>query len=364
MKTKNQIICAMTALSAIFATDLECQEVLPKQNNLSAEQILTLNHKKHDKPFVLIIGDNKGTETTDLMIPYGILKSSNLFDVKIAAPKSTAITMMPSFKIIPDISFEQFETEHPEGADIVIIPAIHNKDSKIMSDFVLRQSRKGAFSVSICEGAWVLAQTNIPNNSFATTHWYAKPKISAKYKQIIWNDNIRYVGGKNYVTTSGVSASMPISLALVEVFGGTELTKSIADKYSVADWSDRHDTSQFKFDKSFYGPIIENALSFWTHETIYSELDDGFDEIPLAINADAWSRTYKSKFYLHCKNDILKTKNGMQIVCDNKKNGVKVEIDNNYNQSPFDNVLDKIKARYNTPTSDLVRIQLEYNKSK
>lgn len=364
MKIKNNIFYTITALLLISSSDSISQETMHKLNDLSPMQIEALKNKKHEKPIVLIIGDNVGTETTDMILPFGILKSSNLFDVKIAAPKNLVINMMPSLKILPDISFEQFDKQYPEGADIVIIPAIHNKNSKTMSDFVLAQSKKGAFSVSICEGAWVLANSSVIGKGEATSHWFALPNIAKKHKKNHWRSNIRYVGGNNYITTSGVSASMPISLALVENFGTYEQAKTIAAKYGVSDWSSQHDASQFKFNSSFYGPIVTNSLSFWSHEKIYSDLEDGVDEIKLAINADAWSRTYKSKFYPHCKNDILKTKNGLRIVCENQNNGVKVDIDNNSTQSPFDNVLGKINARYNNPTSELVRIQLEYDKTK
>lgn len=335
------------------------QEIIAK-HKLTETQVKSLKTLKHSRPLIIIVADNAGTETTDLMIPYGILKSSGLFDVKIAAPSNSKISLMPALNITPDASFEDFENEHPEGADIVIIPAIHNKNSKLISEFVARQSLKGSFSISICEGAWVLAKTNIPNNNLATTHWFAMRKIANSYKNINWISNVRYIGGDNYITTSGISASLPISIALIEVFGGTNKAMMIANNYGLSDWSNNHKSSDFKFEKTFYGPIVRNTLAFWSFENLYIDLENGFDELILAINADAWSRTYKSKFFVHCTDGSVISKNKLNLICDKNIKGKPISLAKKSDGTPFEAVLIDIENRYGAETSFIVKSQLEY----
>ena len=47
------------------------------------------------KPLVVILADASGTETTDLIAPYGILAESGAVDVKIVAPTAQRIQLMP-----------------------------------------------------------------------------------------------------------------------------------------------------------------------------------------------------------------------------------------------------------------------------
>lgn len=46
---------------------------------------------------------------------------------------------------------------------------------------------------------------------------------------------------------------------------------------------------------SFALTAIGNTLAFWNREQLGMEITPGIDEVSLALGADAWSRTYRSR---------------------------------------------------------------------
>lgn len=113
------------------------------------------------RPLVAIVAENGGTETTDLIVPYGVLKGADVADVAIVSPHAGPVNLMPALKIQPDTTIHAFDVAHPEGADIIIVPAMHDSRNEAVIGWVRDQSGKGAVVVSICEGAWIAARAGI-----------------------------------------------------------------------------------------------------------------------------------------------------------------------------------------------------------
>nr|QQZ51993.1 DJ-1/PfpI family protein [Phenylobacterium glaciei] len=83
-----------------------------------------------------------------------------------------------------------------------------------------RPGRQGATIVSICEGARVLANAGLLHDRRATTHWSALKGLTKAYPDTTWVRDRRYVQDGAVISTTGVSASIPASLALVEAIAG------------------------------------------------------------------------------------------------------------------------------------------------
>jgi putative intracellular protease/amidase len=61
-----------------------------------AETIAALAAPKRTRPVVAVLGLNDGTETTDYLVPYGVLRQAGLYDVVALATASGALTLMPA----------------------------------------------------------------------------------------------------------------------------------------------------------------------------------------------------------------------------------------------------------------------------
>src|SRR3546814_20354419 len=96
-------------------------------------------------------------------------------------------------------------------------------------------------------------------------------------------------------TTTGVTASMPMMLTLIEAIAGTEKAGTVAREIGVRHWDARHNSDAFKFTRSFALTAVRNRLAFWSRAEMGIALRTGIDEAALAIVADAWSRPYRSR---------------------------------------------------------------------
>ncbi len=118
-------------------------------------------------------------------------------------------------------------------------------------------------------------------------------------------------------TTTGISASMPMSLTLIEAIAGRDKARAVGRDIGLADWDARHESDAFRFTRPFALTAIGNTAAFWAHERLGIELRDGVDEVSLALVADAWSRTYRSQAVTFARAaGALRSRNGIRILPD------------------------------------------------
>jgi len=191
------------------------------------------------RPLVAIVADNAGTETTDFIVPYSILKTSGVADVVAVSPDATEVELMPALRMRADTTFDRFDAATPAGADVVIVPGMHRADRPAMLAWLKRQAAAGASMVAICDGAEVLANAGLLRHRTATSHWYSRAGLRRRFADTDWIDDRRYVIDDDVMTTSGVSAS----LALVEQLAGPVAARETARRMGVQAWSDGNDPS-------------------------------------------------------------------------------------------------------------------------
>lgn len=313
-------------------------------------------------PLIAIAADNAGTETTDLIIPYGVFKGAEVGDVVIASTGAGVVNLMPALKIKPDLTMSEFDAANPQGADIVIVPAMHDDRNETVINWVRRQQGKGATIVSICEGAWLAARAGVFDGRAATTHWYAFDKIARMFPRSRWVHDQRYVFDRNAMSTTGITASIPASLALVEAIAGRRQAQAAAARLGVEDWNAAYDSAPFRLTAGRRWVFSRNVLAFWGHETIRMSVADGFDEIALALTADAWSRTYRSQAIVAQKQALIRSRHGLMLVPDGPQDTgfADVEIPQEASVKALDHALEEIAVRYGGSTADIVALQLEY----
>jgi len=342
-------------------------EIEPPQELTAAEQAATiesLRPPKRTRPVIAVLGDNAGTETTDFLIPYGVLKESKVADVVAVAPTAGAIQLMPALAIQPQQTTASFDATYPRGADYVIVPAMHQSDSPAVLDWIRAQSKSGAIIVGICSGALVLAEAGLLDGRRATTHWFDLDALERRVPNLTRVDDRRYVVDRGVVTTTGVSASLPVSLALVEAISGVPTARALARELgSSEDWTPRHESDAFKLSAAAVGRALSNWLAFWRHERIGIRISADVDEIALAFAADAYSRTYRSKAYsVAATMKPIESKRGLLLLPDHAESLAKIDhyAELGGGAQALDRALDGIRERYGDGAASLVALQLEY----
>jgi putative intracellular protease/amidase len=328
--------------------------------------IAALKPPKRRRPLIAIVGVNDSSETTDYLMPYGILKRADVADVVALATQPGPVTLFPALTVEPQATVAEFDAQHPEGADYVIVPAMSRDDDPAALQWIKSQAAKGAIIVGVCAGAKVVGNTGLLDGKRATTHWYYLRELRDKHPAIHYVRDRRLVVDRGVATTTGITASMPMSLILIEAIAGRDKAEAVSRDLGLTHWDARHDSGAFQFTRPFALTAIGNTVALWKREQLGIELAPGVDEVSLALVADAWSRTYRSRAVTFAGSaGALRTRNGLRIFPQQVAASWPAErllpaIGDLPPARALDQVLLEIEARYGMPTADLVAMQLEY----
>ena len=328
--------------------------------------IAALRPPKRARPLIAIVGVNDSSETTDYLMPYGILKRADVADVVALATTPGPVTLFPALRVEPQATIADFDARHAEGADYVIVPAMSRDDDAMALAWIKSQTAKGAVIVGVRAGAKVVGNTGLLDGRRATTHWYYLRELRGKHPAIHYVADRRLVVDRGVATTTGITASMPMSLTLIEAIAGRDKAEAIGRDLGLTQWDARHDSGAFQFTRQFALTAMRNALAFWNREQLGLELAPGADEVALALVADAWSRTYRSRAVTFAGTaDALQTRNGLRILPQEVAASWPADrllpaIGDLPPAKALDQALLAIEVRYGTATADFVVMQLEY----
>src|SRR5689334_19572402 len=119
---------------------------------------------------ILIFND---AEVLDFAGPFEVLNvadrvaEKNLFDVYVVAEKNEPVIARNGFTTLPDYSFENLP-----NIDILIVPGgpgrVEQSKNEILLKWLRSQSEKTQYLMSVCTGAFILAEAGLLNDHMAT----------------------------------------------------------------------------------------------------------------------------------------------------------------------------------------------------
>lgn len=319
-----------------------------------------------DRPLIAVIGLNDATETNDYLATTGILRRADVAEVMMLATGPGPVQLYPALRVEPDATITKFDAAHPAGADYVIVPAMSRDDDPSVLAWLQEQSRKGARIIGVCAGAKVVGAAGLLDGRRATTHWYYRAELIERSPTIRYVADRRMVADGKVVTTTGITAVMPMMLTLIEAIGGREKAQAVASDLGVKGWDARHASAAFRLTRPFVTTVLANRLAFWNRDTWGIALQPGMDEVSLAMVADAWSRTYRSGVVtFSAQGGTVETRNGVRLVPDEvaadwPRERRVVFVPDQKPAEALERTLGSIADRYGAATSDIVAMQLEY----
>ena len=330
-----------------------------------AATLARLKPPKRQRPLVAIVGINDATETTDYLMPAGILRRADVADVVLLATDAGPLRLYPALTVEPEATITQFDARHPEGADYVIVPAMSRDDDAAALQWITSQATKGAIVIGICAGAKVVAAAGLLEGKRATTHWYYLERLLEISPRTTYVSNRRFVIDGRVATTTGISASMPMMLTLIEAIAGRDRAHSVARGLGIGEWDARHVSGAFGVTRPFAVTVVTNRARFWQREQLGLELSPGMDEVSLALLADAWSRTYRSRAVAFARTSgAVESRHGIRIIPDRSatdRPGLLLPGDAGGKPAiVLDDALRAIERRYGSSTAAVVAMQLEY----
>ncbi|HRO62008.1 MAG TPA: DJ-1/PfpI family protein [Burkholderiaceae bacterium] len=314
------------------------------------------------RPVVAVLALNDGTEMSDLLLPYALLTRADVADVRIVAPRAGRVDLYPALQIDGAQALADFDRLHPLGADYVIVPAMSRDDDPELLAWLRRQVDAGARIIGVCVGARVLGQAGLLDGRRFTGHWYDRRTL-LRHPGATWVPDQRYIVDRGVATTTGISASVPTMLALVEALGGGERAQALAADLGVESWDPSHDSARFGLGARHAWTYVADELAFWRDETWRVEVRDGIDDVALALVVDAWSRTGRVQVVAASDAASVVLRSGLRLVAADSVDEQMPRIALEPALAPvrqLDRTLTQIAERFGETRRDRVMQEMEY----
>jgi len=250
-----------------------------------------LKPRREGKPVIVVLALNEGTETTDLLLPHAVLQRAGVAEVQVVAPRRGPVSLYPALRVEAEQDLAGFDRAHPAGADYVIVPAMRDDGDATVIAWLRRQADLGARVIGVCIGTVVVGRAGLLDGRRFATHWYSRKQLIERHPSATYVPHQRYVVDRGVATTTGITASVPTMLALVEAIGGPDKARAVATELGVSAWTPAHDSTPFGLDAGRMAGYLLNKAAFWRDERRRIDVQDGSDDIALAFAADAWSRS-------------------------------------------------------------------------
>ena len=122
--------------------------------------------------------------------------------------------------------------ESAEAFDIVLVPGGPGTRTQMKNpavlDWLRRQDGKASMMASVCTGSAMLARSGILDGRRATSNKMELGWISARSPAVDWVSEARWVEDGRYWTSSGVSAGIDMSLAIIERQHGQKVADDVS----------------------------------------------------------------------------------------------------------------------------------------
>lgn len=178
-------------------------------------------------------------------------------------------------------------------ADLVAVPAheIVGIDPRYLQ--VIREAEaRGAWVLSVCSGAFALAQAGILEGRRATTHWMHTDRLARLYPGTEVDADVLFVEDRKVVTSAGTAAGIDAALHIVRKEHGAAATNVIARRMVVPPQRDGGQSQYIENPVHEYRSDSFALVTEWMLENLAADLT--VDQ--LARKALMSSRTFARRF--------------------------------------------------------------------
>lgn len=136
---------------------------------------------------------------------------------------------------------KQFNEVEISANDFLIIPGPNYKylltedfkNNSNLFEWIRKNHQKGVKIVSVCSGAFVLAESGILNNQNCTTHFKLTQLLKDLYPRINVLENILFTQSNSLYTSAGISSGIDLMLHIVEEIKGSHFAYQVAKEMVV-----------------------------------------------------------------------------------------------------------------------------------
>ena len=155
------------------------------------------------------------------------ISQDNIYPVTILAEQPGPVSTLSGLQIVADHSYKQID----EKCDTLLIPG-GSVDQVLANtwivDLVKEMAPKVRRLVSVCTGAFLLAESGLLDGCRATTHWNYCNEFTKKYPRVKLDRDRIFIKNNNIYTSGGITSGIDLALALIEEDWGQELALAVA----------------------------------------------------------------------------------------------------------------------------------------
>jgi transcriptional regulator GlxA family with amidase domain len=181
-----------------------------------------------------------GVYNTELTAPYDVFHHTVFhaepgMRVFTVAPTREPVRTFEGLHIVPD-----FDLESAPPIDVLVVPsAQHNMDSDLenaaLIEWVRTSGQRSQFVLSLCDGAFVLAQAGLLEGRACTTFPSDVERMREMFPQLSIHEDVSFVHDGAMITSAGGAKSFEAALYLCELLYGRKAAVGIGRGLCI-DW--------------------------------------------------------------------------------------------------------------------------------
>lgn len=165
----------------------------------------------------------------------------DLFQTYTVSESATPVQASGGMQIVPN-----YTLANAPQPKIIVIPA-QGDPTQPMLDWIRNSSKLADLTMSVCTGAFVLAQTGLLAGKSATTHHGSLMNLQIAYPDIHVKRGARFVEEGNLATAAGLSSGIDLALHVVERYYGRDVATETAYnlEYQGQGWMNANSNSAY-----------------------------------------------------------------------------------------------------------------------
>lgn len=174
----------------------------------------------------------EGVYNTELMAPYDVFHHAVFhtrpgIEVFTVSPDGKPLTTFEGIRITPTYSFQ-----NAPAIDILVVPSARGSmdvdlQNRTLIDWVRRAGGQARHVVSLCDGAFVLAQAGLLEGVPATTFPDDYERFARTFPNVDLRINVSFVDAGKVLTSQGGARSYDVAMHLVDRLYGTPVAQGI-----------------------------------------------------------------------------------------------------------------------------------------
>jgi transcriptional regulator GlxA family with amidase domain len=213
------------------------------------------------------------------------------YRVRVATPDGGPVRTSAGFDVVAGHGLELLDE-----ADTVVVPGIAHQSPMLTGTPEVREALRRAAGharvMSICTGAFLLAEAGLLDGRPATTHWAHADDFRRRYPRVNLDPDVLFVDDGDVLTSAGVAAGIDLCLHVIRRDHGSEVANGAARRCVVPPWRDGGQSQFIERPVPQTGDSATAATRAWA----LHRLDQPLDLADLARHASMSVRTFTRRF--------------------------------------------------------------------